>query len=82
MTNVDHKHYADARQAGQPRGPATDAEGRITFPNLIPGAMYRISDDSAIMDQKKGVQIRRDFTVKPGETIDVGDIVIERPRTP
>jgi RNA polymerase sigma factor (sigma-70 family) len=49
-------------------GPVSDAQGRITFPALIPGATYRIS------------QLRKDFTVKPAETLDLGDIVIEKPR--
>ena len=60
LPNVDRKHY--------PNGPRTDADGRITLPALIPGAPYRISDWSTVNDQDKGVQIRKDFTVKPGET--------------
>ena len=72
MANVDRKHYWD--------GPSTDAEGRITLPALIPGALYRIIDFSTVNDQDKGIQIRRDFTVKPGETLDLGDIRIEKPQ--
>jgi RNA polymerase sigma factor (sigma-70 family) len=69
MPNVDRKHYWGA--------PFTDAEGRITLPDLIPGASYRISDGS---DRgEKGVLVRKDFTVKPGETVDLGDILIEKP---
>ena len=75
MPNVDPSHYQ------QPNEPVTDAEGCITLPDLIPGALYRISDYSTREDQKKGVQIRKDFTVKPGETLDLGDILIERPKT-
>ena len=75
MPNVDPRHYQ------RPNGPVTDAEGRITLPDLIPGALYRISDYSTRNDQDKGVQIRKDFTVKPGETLDLGDILIERPKT-
>jgi hypothetical protein len=81
MVNVDPKHYPDAREVGQPRGPATDSEGRITLPDLIPGALYRISDYSIVNDPK-GLQVRKDFTVKPGETLDLGDIVIEKPQAP
>ncbi len=59
--------------------PATDAEGRITLIDLIPGALYRIIDFSTVRDPKKGPQVRKDFTVKPGETFDLGDILIEKP---
>jgi RNA polymerase sigma factor (sigma-70 family) len=72
MGNVDRKRYWN--------GPHTDVDGRITLPALIPGALYRIVDFSTINDQDKGVQIRKDFTVKPGETLDLGDIVIEKPQ--
>jgi RNA polymerase sigma factor (sigma-70 family) len=71
LVNLDRKHY------GTP--PGTDAEGRITLPSLIPGALYRITDGSAIKDVNQGPQVRRDFTVKPGETLDLGDILIEKP---
>jgi hypothetical protein len=66
--NLDRKHYW--------KGPLTDADGRITLPDLIPGAQYRISDRYT----DKGAQVRKDFTVKPGETLDLGDVVIEKPR--
>jgi hypothetical protein len=36
---------------------------------------------STINDADKGAQIRKDFTVGPGETVDVGDILIEKPRS-
>jgi RNA polymerase sigma factor (sigma-70 family) len=67
--SVDRKHYWN--------GPFTDADGRITLPDLIPGALYRITDNS---NQDKGYQVRKDFTVKPGETLDLGDILIEKPQ--
>jgi hypothetical protein len=71
LPNVDFKHY--------PNGPSTDADGRVTLPDLIPGAPYRISDWSTANVQGKGIQLRKDFTVKPGETLDLGDILIEKP---
>lgn len=71
MPNVDRKHYWN--------GPKTDADGRITLPDLIPGALYRITDFSTVNNQDKGVQVRKEFTVKPGETIDLGDVLIEKP---
>jgi hypothetical protein len=71
MANVDRKHYWNQ--------PSTDAEGRITLVSLIPGALYRVSDFSTVNDDK-GMQVRREFTVKPGEMLDLGDIVIEKPQ--
>ena len=71
MRSVDFKHYGNAF--------ATDAEGHVTLGGLIPGALYRISDFSTNLVAGKGVQIRKDFTVKPGETLDLGDILIEKP---
>jgi protocatechuate 3,4-dioxygenase beta subunit len=55
----------------------SDANGRITLPNLVPGATYRITDNS---NPKKAGQIRKDFAIKPGETLELGDILVERPK--
>jgi RNA polymerase sigma factor (sigma-70 family) len=74
VANVDRKHYWNA--------PMTDALGLVNLPALIPGALYRIIDFSTVNDQDKGVQISRDFTVKPGETLELGDIVVEKPQAP
>ena len=71
LPNLDPKHY--------PNDLKTDAEGRVELPGLIPGAPYRISDWSTVNDEK-GIQVRKDFTVKPGETLDLGDILVEKPR--
>lgn len=71
MPNVDRQHYWKA--------PVTDNEGRITLPDLIPGALYRISDFSTVNDRDKGAQVRKNFSVQPGETLDLGDILIENP---
>jgi RNA polymerase sigma factor (sigma-70 family) len=72
LTNVDHKHYRDL--------PRTDDKGRFTMVSLIPGALYRINDMSKINDVTKGIQVRKDFTVKPGEAVDLGDLLIEDPK--
>ena len=68
IANVDRKHYW--------KGPLTDADGRIVLPDLIPGALYRISDTTGRPD---GSLVRKDFSVKPGETVDLGDILIAKP---
>ncbi len=69
--NVDRKHHAV--------GTRTDAEGRLAMSALIPGAMYRILDFSAANGKSMQIQVRKEFTVKPGETLDLGDILIEKP---
>jgi len=57
--------------------PRTDADGRITFPDLIPGARYRISGSFLYVPTKRD-PFYKDFTVKPGETLDLGEITIEK----
>ena len=74
VSAVDREHYADRR--------LTDGAGQTTFPVLIPGALYRISDYSTVNVDTKGIQVRKDFTVKPGEKLDLGDILIEKPSRP
>ena len=59
--------------------PVSDAQGGITFPALIPGATYRIIDRTPFRGPD-GPQQRKDFTVKSGENLDLGDILIEKPR--
>jgi RNA polymerase sigma factor (sigma-70 family) len=73
VANVDRKHHANNL--------ATDADGRVTLAALIPGAQYRISDWSTVNVQGKGYQLRKEFTVKPGETLDLGNILVEKPET-
>lgn len=71
IQNLDRRHYWDMKR--------TDDQGRVSLPSLIPGALYRITDFSTVNDRDTGEQIRRDFRVKPGETLDLGDILIEKP---
>jgi hypothetical protein len=60
-SNLDVQRYRDIK---------TDADGRMTFPTLIPGAKYRI----IVLNQKEKTQI--EFTVAPGEAKDLGDLRI------
>ncbi len=59
--------------------PISDAQGRVVFPNLIPGATYRVRDTTPLVDPG-GSAIRKEFTVKAGETLDLGDVLIAKPR--
>jgi len=58
--------------------PLSDAQGRVVFPALIPGATYRFYDTTTNREPG-GPSIRKEFTVKPGETLDLGDILIAKP---
>jgi hypothetical protein len=71
LARVDPVNYANE--------PAPDADGRITLPVLIPGATYRLLDYTAAVPGATGPELRKEFTVKPGETLDLGDIRIEKP---
>jgi RNA polymerase sigma factor (sigma-70 family) len=65
LVNLDRTNYWDKVK--------TDAQGRITFPALIPGATYRV----ARWEKEKWVP-HKEFTVESGKTIDLGDIVINK----
>jgi RNA polymerase sigma factor (sigma-70 family) len=71
LTELDPVNY--------PRPHAFDSQGRLTLPFLIPGATYRWVDYTAEGLRENGPPIRKEFTVKPGETLDLGDILIEKP---
>jgi beta-lactamase regulating signal transducer with metallopeptidase domain len=68
---LDPVNYGDDLQS--------DAQGRLSFPALIPGATYRIVDRTPVIDGGEPA-IRKEFTVQPGEALDLGDILIARPR--
>ena len=63
----DPIHYTD--------GPMSDSLGRITFPALIPGATYRRTPRNP-----EEASSNTEFTVRSGETLDLGDFVIEERR--
>ena len=59
------------------KGLVSDDQGQLSLPALIPGAVYRIYDNTKGDDSEP--QLRKEFTVKPAETVDLGDIRIEKP---
>lgn len=70
LPTVDPIHYE--------KEPTTDTRGRLLLPVLIPGALYRIVDRTTTRDPG-GPLLRKEFTVKPGETLDLGDVRIQKP---
>jgi hypothetical protein len=75
---ADQGILSDIDPINYQKDPVSAADGRIVFPALSPGATYRIIDRTAGRTPN-GPQLRKEFTVKPGETLDLGDILIERP---
>jgi hypothetical protein len=71
LTEVDAINYETAL--------APDIGGRITLPVLIPGATYRFVDYTMFVRGQTGPEIRKEFTVKPGEKLDLGNIRIAKP---
>jgi hypothetical protein len=71
LSRADPERYADL---------VTDSQGRITFPALIPGATYRLNDMSTL-DDAGGRKTRGSFVAGPGEAVELGDIVIEKPES-
>jgi beta-lactamase regulating signal transducer with metallopeptidase domain len=61
VANLDRERYSELK---------IDRQGRMTFPTLIPGATYRI----VVLNQPVKTQI--EFTVKPREAKDLGELVI------
>jgi RNA polymerase sigma factor (sigma-70 family) len=61
-----------------PAPPASNDDGRLILPALVPGTTYVFVDRTTV-GGPPGIQLRKEFTVKPGETLDLGDILIEKP---
>ncbi len=76
---ADQDFVAEFDPIHYPKGLVSDARGQLALPALIPGATYRIYDAS--MSDGANPRLRKEFTVKPGETLDLGDILIEKPRS-
>ncbi len=79
---ADEQNLTAADPVNYATEPVSDADGRITLPVLIPGATYRFIDDTMAIRDVAGPEIRKEFTVKPGETVDLGDIRVEKPPSP
>jgi hypothetical protein len=60
-----------------PKECASNAQGRIVFPVLISGTTYRLVDHSQIRTPD-GPQLRKEFTVKPSETVELSDVLIAK----
>jgi protocatechuate 3,4-dioxygenase beta subunit/beta-lactamase regulating signal transducer with metallopeptidase domain len=63
VVNIDRTNYRE--------GPKSDAEGRITFPALIPGGRYRI-----VTHNDGKVIVRKEFVAESGKTLDLGKIIV------
>ena len=70
LTRIDSINYLN--------DPTSDTQGRIVFPALIPGATYRVLDPTRNR-QVDEPPVARDFTVKPGEILELGDLRIDKP---
>ncbi len=57
---------------------ATDAQGRITFPALIPGATHRLVTVGPMADASRR-KVKKWFVAVAGQAIELGDVVIENP---
>jgi hypothetical protein len=66
------------RPYSRPTLPRSDTQGWFEYTGLIPGATYRLSETSATPAPPRA-EFRRDFTVKPGETLLLGDILVAKP---
>ena len=69
ISNVDRKNHWP--------GPETDADGRVTFEVLIPGATYRIFGT-----ENGHLVVKKDFSVEAGRTLDLGEFVITEAKPP
>jgi hypothetical protein len=69
LSRIDPERYTNL---------ASDALGRITLPALIPGAIFRIFDNTT-QNAGSGRQLRKEFVARAGETIDLGDILFDNP---
>ena len=65
ISNIDRANHQMPERA--------DADGKMVIPALVPGASYRI-----LTYRKQSFELAKDFQAKAKETVDLGDIVVER----
>jgi RNA polymerase sigma factor (sigma-70 family) len=71
---ADAEHLANVDRHNYWNGPQTDADGRITFPALIPGVTYQIPTF-----RKGEAALGREFVAVSGKTFDAGAITFQAP---
>jgi hypothetical protein len=79
LVNADEADVSQIDTVNYATELTTDVQGRLMLPVMVPGASYRFIDWSVAVRGASGPQVRKEFRVKPGETLDLGDIVIEKP---
>jgi RNA polymerase sigma factor (sigma-70 family) len=67
VVNIDRLNYGN--------GPPTDAQGRIAFPVLIPGATYRFVDVS-----DADSPVKKEFKAETGKKLYLGEVVLKEVR--
>ncbi|HEV3258655.1 MAG TPA: sigma-70 family RNA polymerase sigma factor [Gemmataceae bacterium] len=70
---ADSDYVANVDRLNHWAGPLTDAHGRVTLAALIPGAMYRIVDNSD-MDHL----LKEEFTAQAGKTLKLPDMTLKK----
>jgi RNA polymerase sigma factor (sigma-70 family) len=53
----------------------TDAQGRVSFPTLVPGATYWVLADP---DGRGTIDLHKAFRVKAGKVLDLGDLTLKK----
>jgi RNA polymerase sigma factor (sigma-70 family) len=69
---ADSEHLANVDRQNYWNGPRTDADGRISFPALIPGVTYQIPTF-----RKGEAALGREFVAASGKTFDAGTITFQ-----
>jgi hypothetical protein len=72
---ADEDFVQNIDRQNQTPSPKTDANGILTFKFLIPGAAYRVNGG-----RKGELAALKEFTAEADKTVDLGDIVADRPR--